>query len=211
MSSIARQLVLRFSRLSDPPQRWTANGDDATLMNATYLIAWLFALCMIPTLFLLVRVAKWSISIFGDALRALYGAHKYRRWSLTKGTIELEMLENEGEGGETEYYVSLGYNYVLRGTAYRSFQSGFSVYPRCLTVSERYAAAWISRLGYRDPGDVDVYYDPTHPADAVLKPGVNATVLGRLVLALGSLFIAPACVALAVIVFVGMLSMARSI
>jgi hypothetical protein len=74
---------------------------------------------------------------------------------------------DRGHGSFAVYLASIEYHYTVAGTLYRSRRVNFKGYVPYLEKAHRIAAS------YPPGAEVDVWYDPRDPRQAVLEPGIG--------------------------------------
>ncbi len=126
-----------------------------------------------------VVVAITAIILLAFALHDLYFGLASRHWPHTRGTILADFVEHspyqvpigglrdrDRPPGTKTYFRSqwnIAYAYVVSGHRYQS-----------VGVSYDARSLFESHAGqYRRRTDVEVYYDPSNPARAVLEPGIS--------------------------------------
>ncbi|MCB0825926.1 MAG: DUF3592 domain-containing protein [Armatimonadetes bacterium] len=138
-------------------------------------------------IFLLIGLAFW----IGGGI-VTYNAAKTSRWPSVMGTIIAGPSYSERPSGKSSraWDVSIYYFYIVDGKTYEG--SRISIPERSYTTIEE--AKSVNEVHNNNPA-IKVYYNPSNPKEAVLRPGV----MGEYVVAIlfgGGLFFVPAFIVL---------------
>jgi Protein of unknown function (DUF3592) len=103
----------------------------------------------------------------------IWHAEGSRSWPTAKGWVASAVVREQTDSdGDNEFRPEVSYMYEVDGRSYLNRAIAFV--PRTFSRSSAVATA---RLALARGDEVDVYYDPTHPAVAVLQPGASRKVL----------------------------------
>jgi hypothetical protein len=90
-------------------------------------------------------------------------------FSQTQGTVaSSQVLTSHGRKGSTHYRAWIDYSYSVNGRAYQSHRYRYDSDP------ENHQAIVDLVAAHPAGSPITIYYDPNHPVDAVLSPGVDA-------------------------------------
>jgi len=117
-----------------------------------------------------------ALLLFG--LSFLKGAYTSQGWPTAQGDVEAVNLNRDrvtdSRPPAYNYTYTVAYSYEVDGTRYQSDRYSLgsgSIASRIYREQQNAIAA--AKETYSIGQSVDVYYNPSSPADAVLKPGAN--------------------------------------
>ncbi len=99
-----------------------------------------------------------------------------RNWPSVRGTVVVNRVRAEvhprEQGGPplTRYYPEVEYEYTVAGRSYRSKRIRFGGLPFVYSTDRAEIEAWFT-AHYPEGSEVEVYYNPLRPEEAVLEPG----------------------------------------
>jgi len=116
------------------------------------------------------RIIQYVLSLvfFGFALMIfsnLREAVDSKNWPVVMGTVNRVWLEEAPGTGDPEFYIRINYNYTVNG---QSFYSDRIDVPNNTLYNREKAESVMNEYPV---GSAVVYYNPSHPEKAVLKPG----------------------------------------
>lgn len=120
------------------------------------------------------------LSVASGLALLLYGvwhiasAYSSAEWPTVTGRIvNRQVHERSGVEGETQYEAEVRYRYTVAGQEYVSTRRQYGARAR----SASRGGALRSMDGYAVDDPVLVYHNPDSPKEAVLEPGLNASLL----------------------------------
>ncbi len=143
------------------------------------------------TLILYLVGIGWLLSLYPQCKREW----RTRRWKLTTGKVihsELqEFVSTAGEGTDSEIIPRIVYEYSVSGEKFfsgRITKGSLHWYGIFGAKSETYAARrFIDQYSIGD--EIDVWYNPRNPEDAVLVPGLSQDTIAKVVAGIGFLVV----------------------
>jgi len=130
---------------------------------------------IIRLLIIIIILINLPLVIFFWGLNKYYRFFKKgyssRSWPTTEGTINTSRVARMGTAAERSYKAIIKYSYSVKGTRYYSDQ----IYIGSTGSSGMKWSANRTVGRYPVGKKAIVYYDPTNPAQAVLKPGIKWT------------------------------------
>lgn len=107
-------------------------------------------------------------SLIPIGYQELKNAQESLKWSTTDGVIVLSEIQESKDEDSTTYYANIQYKYSVGEKFYSSEQVSFGQYG---SSNPEHAQSIVQR--YKQGQKVSVHFNPTHPNEAVLEPGVS--------------------------------------
>ena len=141
-------------------------------------------------IYLSILLAVIGAGSFGVGVFLRWRAASSRNWPWTMGTVVNARIREEVHVAEhgraySRYYPEVAYEYVVEGRTYRSKRIRFGGLPFVYSTDREEIETWLA--DYPGGRQVQVYYHPQRPEEAVLQPGGSTAAAILIVVGLGGL------------------------